>query len=686
MRQFLFFAILLFCNHWLYSQLPFGFVPIDYQVLTIENPQSLTLMDDQVSMGVPIGFSFSFFEVPYTQLGVSSNGYVTFRSQAFNSTSPYPNQNTTINTLGFPLNSIFLAWMDLNPAILQSQGIRYGTNGTAPNRVFIVEYDAVVNFGCGNNASFSGQLHLYEGTDVIELHITDKMICDTSTGWINFAYQGIVNANGTQFYTVAGHDNSVPWTATNEAWQFGPFNLDSLRTSFITGRVIADLNGNCILDEGEYLIENQTIVFNSEERFAITNSIQGFSFNVFPWTYNGLTYNPGVISSSVVCPELGFYQDIIVDTAIVVDAFDFYVYPDTLCVDLQCALHQIGEFQSCFGDTVLQHLVVRNTGFLPIESYSVSIETPDSVSLIGSNPPYTMNDGNTYTWVFEDTLYFGGINTIVLYELIECGVSELSSKCFFSSVNTPLDCNVLNNLDTLCLFVNEPVQLNAMQVKSPLDLNFVSETIVIGDERYYDFKFEYNHTGNNPLNWLKLKFTLPTSFDPDYIDILSSTNSFGLIWQGNGIWQMESFDFNEFDSSMVYSGTRGSIVFRVRTLMDLIPFQVAGIRAYVTFNMESPFYTNVAYIRRPGPSDIKTLENYLEIYPNPANDILTIVDSGRQINSIRIFDVTGGLMKSIDSQLVNHSIVIRDLKSGIYFIELYSNSTRISVKKFLVLR
>ena len=71
-------------------------------------------------------------------------------------------------------------------------------------------------YGC-NSILFSGQIILYEDSNKIELHITNKQNCTGSQK----AVQGMQNAAGTAASTSPSRNNTA-WTATNDAYKFIP--------------------------------------------------------------------------------------------------------------------------------------------------------------------------------------------------------------------------------------------------------------------------------------------------------------------------------------------------------------------------------------------------------------------------------------------------------------------------------
>ena len=84
-----------------------------------------------------------------------------------------------------------------------------------------------VKFRCFQFRNTS-QVVLHEGTDKIEIHVQDKPICSSwNTG---NAIHGLVDATSANFDIVNDplllqpRNFPLPWTATNEGWEFIPNN------------------------------------------------------------------------------------------------------------------------------------------------------------------------------------------------------------------------------------------------------------------------------------------------------------------------------------------------------------------------------------------------------------------------------------------------------------------------------
>jgi gliding motility-associated-like protein len=175
----------------------------------------LALSDDQWSSSIPLGFNFTFFGNTYSSILVGSNNILTFDVSQAGGYCQWPIGNA-IPSSSDPMNSIMCPWEDLLPA---PNNEVYATIGTAPNRIFVVSYCSSPMFSCVTTP-FTGCILLYEGTNVIETHVSDKFLCSNWNG--GAAIHGVQNSTGTVAFVVPGRNYPTQWTASNDAWRFTP--------------------------------------------------------------------------------------------------------------------------------------------------------------------------------------------------------------------------------------------------------------------------------------------------------------------------------------------------------------------------------------------------------------------------------------------------------------------------------
>lgn len=164
--------------------------------------------DDVVSAALPMPFPFDFFCNSVANFYISTNGFITF--SAGQGAGCCAGQSLPDATT--PNNLIALCWTDLN--VTTGGNINRFVNGTTPNRVLVIRWSNVAHFGGGGVVS--GEMHLYETTNVIELLVSSQ----TQTTHTNTL--GIENGNGTYGLTPAGY-NASSWTVnTPVAFKFTP--------------------------------------------------------------------------------------------------------------------------------------------------------------------------------------------------------------------------------------------------------------------------------------------------------------------------------------------------------------------------------------------------------------------------------------------------------------------------------
>ncbi len=125
----------------------------------------ISLGDDQVSGAIPLGFTFNYYGTDYTELYVSSNGFLTVNAGSSNgccSGQQLPNTAT-------PNGVISGWWEDLNPA--SGGTIHYQTLGTAPNYYLVVQFTNVPHYPSGLPVTM--QFKLFANSNNIEVHYMD---------------------------------------------------------------------------------------------------------------------------------------------------------------------------------------------------------------------------------------------------------------------------------------------------------------------------------------------------------------------------------------------------------------------------------------------------------------------------------------------------------------------------------
>jgi PKD repeat protein len=142
----------------------------DYTLSTF--PKNMTLLSGITNTG-PIGdngnsvaqleFTFNYLGTDYTQVRLSTNGWLSLNSSGTTQTA-----NLNLFTTSIPNTTIAPWFDDLN--VDGSATLKYKTEGTEPNRVFTAEWKTVLTYKNQATSRISFQVKLFENSSAIEFH------------------------------------------------------------------------------------------------------------------------------------------------------------------------------------------------------------------------------------------------------------------------------------------------------------------------------------------------------------------------------------------------------------------------------------------------------------------------------------------------------------------------------------
>ncbi len=125
--------------------------------------------DEGFANSVPIGFTLNYNGVNYTAVHINTNGFLAFGTPFIPADGYYVN-NLSTGPVPLPSARPVIApfWDDLDIDTTGGNRITYSTSGTAPNRIFIVQYSNVRVDYSSTRPVLSFQVKFYETTNVIE--------------------------------------------------------------------------------------------------------------------------------------------------------------------------------------------------------------------------------------------------------------------------------------------------------------------------------------------------------------------------------------------------------------------------------------------------------------------------------------------------------------------------------------
>ena len=284
--------------------------------------------DDYFSPAIQLPFVFCFYGNNYNQIVVGANGLISFDISLANAFCEWNFSQSMPNINGEPYrNSINGPYHDLDPSV--GGNVRYGVLGTYPCRTFVVNFDDVPHYDC-NNLRTTFQIVLYETTNIIEIYVLDKPVCNSWNS--GNAVLGIQNSSGTIAH-VPNNRNTSNWSTSNEAWQFipsGGSSINSVQWFDSSGTYISsgDSIVVCPTDSTQYsatvtynscsgnlVVESDTININVLSsggqnvniNLGDTSICSGDSILLFGYNSSNYSWNNGILDSTFFIPSVTDY-------------------------------------------------------------------------------------------------------------------------------------------------------------------------------------------------------------------------------------------------------------------------------------------------------------------------------------------------------------------------------------------
>lgn len=266
------------------------------------DPTNLTI-DDVWSGVIDIPFEFSYFGNDYGELVVGANGQISFDTSLagdYNGWGINPGDLLPMTSANFPLNTIYGAFHDMNPATNpQPDRINYFVSGTAPFRTFVLNFNEVPHFSC-SDLSTTQQIVLYETLNIIEINLIDKPIC---SGWNDgLATMGIMGNNVGEF-AVEDSRNTGVWEATDETWRFIPDG----DVEVVTTIEWTDENGTVLGDQFDITVSPaQTTTYTFSITYEYPDGTTTTGSDTVTVTVDGPSFTVDLGSDQFLCDETSY--------------------------------------------------------------------------------------------------------------------------------------------------------------------------------------------------------------------------------------------------------------------------------------------------------------------------------------------------------------------------------------------
>jgi hypothetical protein len=230
-----------------------------------------TLTGDDNTVSVTLPFTFTIEGTNYTTIVLSTNGWIEFGSNTSGSSEP-GNACLPASTHTNPFLAAY--WDDLVPF---GTNIRYRTVGTAPNRVFLADYEVDLFSGSEGSDDLRFQVQLHERSNIITVRYRDQQ-SQTNGISATIGFQGAGGAAAATVQPLTCNGKILDDNRPNEGWSVDVGRAGLVTMAAVTMHSPDDISGFSTLT-GDEATANVTLPFSV--------TLEGTSYSTLTLSTNG---------------------------------------------------------------------------------------------------------------------------------------------------------------------------------------------------------------------------------------------------------------------------------------------------------------------------------------------------------------------------------------------------------------
>ncbi|MCD6018401.1 MAG: hypothetical protein K0S53_1522 [Bacteroidetes bacterium] len=520
---------------------------------------------------------------------------------------------------------------------------------------------------------------LYSGDGAIDLSIGGSNPGPFTYQWNTGATTQDLTNLTSNYYSVTVFD-----AAMNCMTYWDSISSIGVNCGSISGNAYIDNNTDCIKNSGDNNWINGFVIANPGNRYGYTNSAGDYIISNLPYgTYSlsiGNTYG-GIITTctTTISAMINSGQPNSFNNNLSV-GFNSTTQPDLKVYSWSGGI--VPGFVCGMSYTLLNQNNVNGSGIFKAVLPSAFIPNITMVT----PATYTLS-GDTVMWNFSNLNYSTNYSTSFNIQFtvpLSTPLGSIFTSCAYAQP-TIADYNQSDNTYCYSRMVTGAYDPND-KTPNPVGVGATGDIAASVTDLTYLIRFQ--NTGNGPAVNIKVTDTLSSNVNVSTFEMLGASHNYDVeILPGNVLrWKFNNIML--VDSGTNEPASHGYIQYRIKRTTNNTPGTQIKNTANIYFDFNEPVITNTAINTIETITGIHSQsanDNGWEVYPNPSNGILYIVNSSmvKEAGQIQVLNSVGQsvLEENINGNYKN--IDLSKLNNGVYFVKITSDKNT-SVKRVVL--
>ena len=449
----------------------------------------------------------------------------------------------------------------------------------------------------------------------------------------------------------------------------------------INGTVWLDNDNDCIHDVGEVLLAGHWVRLHNTttnyDYYAVIDNNgmyhaevpDGFTYTIEPQSitnYNGVT---------PYCPVTGVATQAVSGMGTYTHDFGYS------CSSPSVTDFSVFGFASNFRPGFTRPILINAHNNSLCTSYpaTVTLELHPLLTYVATTwGPAPTVSGNTLTWNIASLSALTQLATqIQVYCDPTAIMNSILCNTAYITYGVVNDTIPANDTVEICAPVNNSYDPNDKDVSPMVD---AMGTIENGEQ--LNFLVNFQNTGNDIAYNVVVVDTLSDNLDLATFHFIEASHPVNVEWTAGNVLNFRFENINLPDSGANEPASHGFLRYDIKAKNNLADGAVINNTAYIYFDFNPAIITNTTVNTIEIPTSVQNITNgtiSAKVYPNPANNELTITTEGKNF-SAQIYDVLG---RAVATSVTNNGKAVintSSLANGMYILTIKADGKEMTTK------